>query len=177
MRAYRLQPRTRPPPRDDLDRQSAARVAAVTAPTTDFSKPRDVRGPARRRRKRCSGPANSDAFTHPLANLTFEQHQRFLLGNGIFKKIWVSAPSSTRSSDGLGPLYNARACQRCHLKDGRGHPPNGLADTATSLIIQLSVPPRTEAERQALTSNQLSFLPEADLRRPTAGLRCSGPFR
>ena len=33
------------------------------------------------------------------------------------------SPSSTQASDGLGPLFNARACQSCHLKDGRGHPP------------------------------------------------------
>ena len=52
----------------------------------------------------------------------------FKLGNAIFRKFWVSAPSSTKSSDGLGPLYNARACQSCHLKDGRGHPPPQRSD-------------------------------------------------
>ena len=35
----------------------------------------------------------------------------------------LASPSSTTSSDGLGPLYNARACQSCHIKDGRGHLP------------------------------------------------------
>ncbi|MEM9763110.1 MAG: di-heme oxidoredictase family protein, partial [Pseudomonadota bacterium] len=59
---------------------------------------------------------------------------------GLFKKLWVSAPASTKASDGLGPLYNARSCQRCHLKDGRGHPPEGQHDNAVSFIMAISVP-------------------------------------
>ena len=55
--------------------------------------------------------------------MTFERQLDFKVGDGIFRKQWVSAPSSTESSDGLGPLFNARSCQNCHLKDGRGRPP------------------------------------------------------
>ena len=64
----------------------------------------------------------------------------FKVGNGLFRKLWVSSPASTLASDGLGPLYNARSCQRCHLKDGRGHPPESADDRATSLLLRLSVP-------------------------------------
>ena len=59
------------------------------------------------------------------------------------------------SSDGLGPLYNSRSCQSCHLKDGRGHPPDGNFphDTAESMFLRLSIPPRdrraTPAHRRA----------------------------
>ena len=49
----------------------------------------------------------------------------------------MSSPSSTQASDGLGPLFNARACQSCHLKDGRGHPPEGDPDT-TSMFLRLA---------------------------------------
>ena len=45
-----------------------------------------------------------------------------------------SAPSSTISSDGLGPIYNARACQSCHIKDGRGHLP--ITEKPLSLVIK-----------------------------------------
>ena len=31
-----------------------------------------------------------------------------------------SAPTITDARDGLGPLYNARACLRCHIEGGRG---------------------------------------------------------
>lgn len=135
--------------RDDLTPKDAARVAAVTAPTDDFSR-------AERFERMAGGAATSkaapdgNAFSHPSANLSFEGRQNFFVGNGLFKKVWVSSPASTAASDGLGPLFNARACQRCHLKDGRGHPPEGPGDTAVSMLMRLSVPPSTDAHREAL---------------------------
>ena len=36
------------------------------------------------------------------------------IGRALFKRAWVPAPSSTLANDGLGPLYNARACISCH---------------------------------------------------------------
>lgn len=36
------------------------------------------------------------------------------LGKAFFDRIWVPAPSSTKANDGLGPLFNARACAQCH---------------------------------------------------------------
>ncbi|MEM7252589.1 MAG: di-heme oxidoredictase family protein [Pseudomonadota bacterium] len=86
----------------------------------------------------------ANAFSRAAANLSFEEQFRFKLGNAFFRKLWVSAPASTRSSDGLGPLYNARACLRCHLKDGRGHPPDERANdrSTVSLVLKLAVPPR-----------------------------------
>ena len=41
------------------------------------------------------------------------------LGKALFERLWVSAPSSTRAADGLGPLFNARACSSCHQGGGR----------------------------------------------------------
>jgi len=119
--------------------EDAARVARVTAPTTDFTKAERFevnQGGATTVRARNS----THAFSQPSDNLTFEQELTFKVGNGLFKKLWVSSPSSTQASDGLGPLYNARSCQRCHLKDGRGHPPEGPDDTAVSMLMRLSVP-------------------------------------
>ena len=106
--------------------------------------------------------ANRNAFSHAAANLSFEQELDFKVGNGIFKKLWVSAPASTKASDGLGPLYNARSCQRCHLKDGRGHPPaaNPPEDNAISMLMRLSIPPRNDAERAALESGRAGVIPE-----------------
>src|SRR3546814_6624781 len=89
----------------------------------------------------------------------FEKELDFKVGNGVFRKLWTSAPSSTTSSDGLGPLYNARSCQSCHLKDGRGHVP--VADEApVSLFLRLSVPPATDAQRAALASLRELSIPE-----------------
>ena len=113
-----------------------ARVDAVTRPARDFAKPE-------RYELRPGGAAtafktvNRDSFSQPSANMSFERELDFRIGDGIFRKIWVSAPASTKSSDGLGPLFNARSCQRCHLKDGRGHPP-APGERAESMILKLS---------------------------------------
>jgi CxxC motif-containing protein (DUF1111 family) len=123
-------------PRTAAERE---RIAAVTAPPTDFSAPwpfEENAGGAQTVRAR----ATPDAFSQPAANLTFERQLDFRIGNGLFKRVWVSAPASTLASDGLGPLYNARACQRCHLKDGRGHPPEGPDDDAVSMFLRVSIP-------------------------------------
>lgn len=42
------------------------------------------------------------------------------IGKGLFKRNWVPAPSSTKSNDGLGPLFNARSCQQCHAAGTAG---------------------------------------------------------
>lgn len=145
--------------RDDLSDKDKARVVSVTAPAADFAAPE--------RFERMSAGAttseatpNRDAFSHSLANLGFEGEQEFKLGNGLFRKSWVSSPSSTQASDGLGPLFNARACQECHLKDGRGNPPTGMDGRAVSMLLRLSVPPRTETEREALAGKALLCIPE-----------------
>ena len=102
---------------------------------------------------------NRDAFSHPSANMSFERQLDFRVGNGIFKKFWVSSPSSTTSSDGLGPLFNARSCQRCHLKDGRGHPP-AVGEKAGPLLLKLSIPPQNEKQQTALLEHRISSVPE-----------------
>ncbi|MBA4100365.1 MAG: thiol oxidoreductase [Rhodospirillum sp.] len=42
-----------------------------------------------------------------------------VLGKALFERLWVSAPSSTKAADGLGPLFNSRACSSCHQGGGR----------------------------------------------------------
>lgn len=126
--------------RDDLTPRDVARVTEITAPTTDFSRAErfeTMQGGAGTTRK----IADTNALSRPAENLGFEDQQRFLLGNGLFRKDWVTAPSSTVASDGLGPLFNARACQACHIKDGRGHAPLSPEGSATSLLVRLSVEP------------------------------------
>jgi CxxC motif-containing protein (DUF1111 family) len=104
----------------------------------------------------------TDAFSHFSPNMGLAKELDFKLGNAIFRKFWVSAPSSTKSSDGLGPLYNARACQSCHLKDGRGHPPRSdrIEDRSVSMFLRLSIPPETDAHRRALGQGRLAIIPE-----------------
>ncbi len=89
----------------------------------------------------------------------FSRQINFKVGDGIFRKLWVSAPASTKSSDGLGPLYNSRSCQSCHLKDGRGRPP-APGEAAVSMFLRLSVPARNDEERALLASLRAAVIPE-----------------
>jgi CxxC motif-containing protein (DUF1111 family) len=103
---------------------------------------------------------NRDAFSHFSHGIGFEGEARFKVGNAIFRKLWVAAPSSTQASDGLGPLYNARGCQNCHLKDGRGRPPEGNEENAVSMFLRLSVPPQDAAQQTLLDSRGVLLFPE-----------------
>ena len=111
--------------RDDLTEEELKRVNEVIKNTSDFSK-------AERSEALAGGAGTTtkfdrNAFSQHFTTLTNEDKKNFLIGNGLFRKLWVSSPSSTRSSDGLGPLFNSRSCQSCHIKDGRGHlPQNNL---------------------------------------------------
>ncbi|MGZ9809895.1 di-heme oxidoreductase family protein [Pseudoroseicyclus sp. H15] len=128
--------------------EEAARIATVTAPTDDFTAPETFEAlPGGAATVRAS--PTSDAFSEPSDNLDGEGRMNFALGNGLFRKVWVSSPSSTQASDGLGPLYNARACQLCHVKDARGHPA-AEGDNQVALFLRLSVPdPDTAIEEIA----------------------------
>lgn len=145
--------------RPDLTAKDAVRVRSVIKPTNDFSK-------AEAFETRQGGAGTSlarpdrNAFSHFAKNLGFEEERDFKIGNGFFRKLWVSSPSSTQASDGLGPLFNARSCQGCHLKDGRGHPPEGPDDDAISMFLRLSVPPTTEAEKKAISGKTKLLIPE-----------------
>ena len=103
---------------------------------------------------------DKDAYSHASANMSFEREIDFKVGNGFFKRLWVTAPASTQAADGLGPLYNARSCQRCHLKDGRGHPPNGPDDNAVSMFLRLSIPPQDATQRRLLAERRVRVIPE-----------------
>lgn len=106
------------------------------------------------------GPIDRNAFTHPSANLSMDRKLDFQIGNGLFKRLWVTAPSSTQAADGLGPLYNARSCQRCHIRDGRGHPPEGPADNRVSMLLRLSIPPQDDQQRRELAEGRRKSIPE-----------------
>ncbi len=103
-----------------------------------------------------------DAFSHFSHGIGFEGEARFKVGNAIFRKLWVTAPSSTKASDGLGPLYNSRACQSCHFKDGRGHPPkaNYPDDTAELMFLRLSIPPETAEQKRLLAEHKVNSIDE-----------------
>ena len=144
--------------RTDLTPEDRRRVEAVTRPATSFADAEAYEA-MQAGAATSINPVNGDAFSHMSANLPLDKGPDFQLGNALFRKLWVSAPSSTQASDGLGPLYNARSCQSCHLKDGRGHPPEGASD-ATSMFLRLARPARTTEERARLANGDVLNFPD-----------------
>jgi CxxC motif-containing protein (DUF1111 family) len=139
-----------------------AAVSALTEPTTDFSRLEDGEDKPGGGATSPASVDNANAFSHSSGNMDFKREFDFKIGNAIFRKNWVSAPSSTDASDGLGPLFNSRACQNCHLKDGRGHPPftAGIHDDSHSMLVRLSVPPTTEEDKAELAEHKVNSIPE-----------------
>lgn len=75
------------------------------------------------------------AFELHFPSISPRLRSHFQSGNSFFKQNWVAAPASTEARAGLGPLFNARSCSSCHLKDGRGSP-----DFRNGLLLKLMVP-------------------------------------
>ncbi|MDQ7250864.1 di-heme oxidoredictase family protein [Dongia sedimenti] len=61
----------------------------------------------------------------------------FEIGRALFERHWAAAPASTQAADGLGPLFNARACVSCHPGGGRGVPFDKLGATLPALLFRL----------------------------------------
>ncbi|WP_447798598.1 di-heme oxidoreductase family protein [Pseudomonas moraviensis] len=101
--------------------------------------------------------SDQNAFSLPSANLPPSRRVDFSVGNSFFRSPWVIAPSTTTARDGLGPLFNTNACQNCHIKDGRGHPPSPDATNAVSMLVRLSIP---DAPPYAKIIEQLGVVPE-----------------
>ena len=98
--------------------------------------------------------SDRNAFSLPSANLSPSRRLDFAVGNSFFRNPWVIAPSTTTARDGLGPLFNTNACQNCHIKDGRGHPPAANAASAASMLVRLSIPANGSAAHAELLRRQ-----------------------
>lgn len=142
----------------------AARISDVTAPATTFNAPEpfEARPAGAATRMGAPGPG---AFRSPSTNLPEDRGLDFAVGESLFEKLWVAAPSATTASDGLGPLYNARACSLCHPAGGRGHPPEGPDDDRLSMVLRISVP----NDVSTLSAATLERLPNAP--EPTYGIQ------
>jgi len=104
----------------------------------------------------------ANAFSLPAGNLPMSKRLDFSVGNSFFRNPWVQAPASTDARDGLGPLFNTNGCQNCHIKDGRGHPPEQGDRHAVSMLVRLSIPAMTPEQKKA-------FIKDGVIPEPTYG--------
>jgi CxxC motif-containing protein (DUF1111 family) len=79
------------------------------------------------------------SFTFLASNAPEDRARPFFFGNRIFNTTWVEYPASVKDFDGLGPTFNRNSCSGCHVRDGRGRPPEGPDEMMESMLVRLSV--------------------------------------
>lgn len=85
--------------------------------------------------------AEQAAYSHLIADLSPEAQAAVIKGRAAFEASWRVKGSG--KFKGLGPTFNATACNACHEANGRGHPPRRAGEPLKSLLIHLSVPGET----------------------------------
>ena len=100
--------------------------------------------------------SHKTAYMHADKGLDLHKKLDFRVGQSLFEKLWVSSPASTQASDGLGPLYNARACVSCHPRNGRGKPPATNQDKAVSMLTKIDIPAQDASQQALLNKHQLN---------------------
>ena len=144
--------------RPDAEGSGARRSPSPGRPR-DFSKPEQFElmqgGAGTSRRTSTRTPSRNPRPTSPSRRRAPSSS-----ATPSFARIWVSAPSSTQASDGLGPLFNARACQNCHLKDGRGHPPEGDQPAPPRCSCAWPATPSTAEEKAAVADHKVLNFPD-----------------
>ncbi len=81
--------------------------------------------------------ASANAFGFPSPLLEARERRAFAVGNALFRANWITA--SAAGLAWLGPLFNARSCSSCHLKDGRSRPPEPGELERHGLLVRIGV--------------------------------------
>jgi CxxC motif-containing protein (DUF1111 family) len=82
------------------------------------------------------------AFDKVVTNLPDSAKPDFYAGKALAEQAWIKAPTATDARDGLGPIYNARACLSCHIRGGRSRVPDESgAALFVGPLVRMSVVP------------------------------------
>lgn len=77
-----------------------------------------------------------DSFSRPLPGLAGDELIRFALGRAQFRTIRLSGVRAD-GAGGLGPVFNRTSCSGCHVRNGRGRPPEDADGPLTTMVIRL----------------------------------------
>ena len=144
--------------------EDIALIQSVTKPTTDFTQAEEFEELAGGDTTTFT-MSSTDVFSQPSTNILQRNKLDFQIGNGLFKRSWQPAQTEVTGSDGLGPLFNTDACQACHIRNGRGHPPASAEGNAMSFVMRVSIPDTTAQDTQTI-EGYFASKPE-----PTYGLQ------
>ena len=79
------------------------------------------------------------AYMQPAPALSERQREAFVRGRAAFNRPWVVFAVST-GDWGLGPTFVADSCGACHMRAGRGAPPETPDEPPVSVVVRLSMP-------------------------------------
>ncbi|MBQ46553.1 MAG: thiol oxidoreductase [Zetaproteobacteria bacterium] len=82
---------------------------------------------------------SSLAFSLEPRGLSINESRAFFRGRAVFRDPWTIAPASANTRDGIGPVFNARSCDACHVRDGKGKPPTAEGGVFTSMLVRISI--------------------------------------
>jgi CxxC motif-containing protein (DUF1111 family) len=74
-------------------------------------------------------------------------------GWALFKRPWISEPSSLSAGGGVGPLYDARSCDSCHMGGGPGRV--GVDALGSGMAIRVG---RSDAKGDPVYGTQIQLL-------------------
>ncbi|HEX5442275.1 MAG TPA: di-heme oxidoredictase family protein [Pirellulales bacterium] len=81
--------------------------------------------------------------------------EQIVAGEELFLREWTVGDKRSVAGDGLGPMYNAASCVKCHRLGGVG----GGGTNEENVDLLTVVAPRTSAGRKALTDRLGDFHP------------------
>ena len=84
------------------------------------------------------------SYIYPGKGIATSKQLDFWTGLSFFRDPWLMAPSTTGNRDGLGPLFNTRACIDCHTAGSRAQLDKPGEILPLSLVVRLG---STEAGR------------------------------
>ncbi|MEM7261236.1 MAG: di-heme oxidoredictase family protein [Planctomycetota bacterium] len=85
-----------------------------------------------------AAPLDIHAFEKLLPTLEAARNESVTRGRDLFEVSWLPGPSPGEK-DGLGPLLNARACNECHLRAGRGRARGPQWGGLPGLVLRIGV--------------------------------------
>lgn len=83
------------------------------------------------------------AFDQAPAGMGYQPLQKFMRGRHHFNQRWVQFPS-IGGDWGLGPTFITNKCVTCHVRAGRGAPPEKPDEQVMAVLVRLSIPGETE---------------------------------
>jgi CxxC motif-containing protein (DUF1111 family) len=83
------------------------------------------------------------AFDQAPNGMGYKPLERFMRGRHHFNQRWVQFPS-IGGDWGLGPTFITNKCVTCHVRAGRGAPPEKPDEQVMAVLVRLSIPGETE---------------------------------